>query len=70
VFTTQGWRVETLMDFQVVLVKGHRTNHLLHLLLSVVTFGLWLAAWPAVALDGGERRIVLTVDEAGQLRLA
>jgi hypothetical protein len=68
-FTAEGWRVETLMDSQVILVKGRPTNHILHLILSILTFGLWLAAWPAIALDGGEQRVVLSVDEAGQLRL-
>jgi len=65
----EGWRVETLMDFQAILVKGHRPNHVLHLLLSVATFGVWLLFWPAVAMDGGEERVVLTVDETGAIRL-
>jgi hypothetical protein len=69
-FAREGWRVETLMDFQAILVRGHPTNHVLHLLLSVVTFGLWLVYWLAVALDGGEQRVVLHVDESGHICLA
>jgi len=67
-FTGAGWRVESQTDFQVVLVKGHRPNHVLHLILSIVTLGLWLIVWLIVALVSKERRMVLTVDEAGEVR--
>jgi len=63
-----GWRVESQADFQVVLVKGHRPNHVLHLILSIVTLGLWLIVWLIVALVSKERRMVLTVNEAGEVR--
>jgi len=42
VFAAQGWRVEALTDFQVILVKGRPANPVLHLLLAVITFGVWL----------------------------
>ena len=35
----QGYRIESQTDFQVVLVKGKRPNHVLHLILTIVTFG-------------------------------
>jgi hypothetical protein len=35
------WRVESQTDFQAVMVKGHRTNHVLHLILTLVTLGIW-----------------------------
>jgi hypothetical protein len=37
------------------LVKAHRTNHILHLLLTVFTAGLWLPVWIGVAAFGGGR---------------
>ncbi|HEX6228991.1 MAG TPA: hypothetical protein VFZ41_05950 [Solirubrobacterales bacterium] len=67
VFLAQGWRVEALMDFQVILVKGRPANLVFHLLLGVITFGVWLIFWPAVALDSAEHRVVLAVDEAGRI---
>lgn len=62
-----GWRVESQTDFQAVLVDGHRTNHLLHLILSLVTLGLWLIVWGIAAIVGGEKRRVLSVDENGRV---
>lgn len=60
--TYQGWRVESQTDRQVVMVRGHRPNHVLHLILSIVTFGLWLIVWLIVALTVKEKRIVLNVE--------
>ena len=54
-----GWRVESQTPSQAVMVKGKRPNHLLHLILSVLTVGLWLIVWLIVALAAGEKRRVL-----------
>jgi hypothetical protein len=60
-----GARVESQSDYQAVLVRGHRPNNTLHLILTVVTFGLWGLVWLALALIGGEKRSVASVDEWG-----
>lgn len=60
-----GYRVETQGDYQAVVLKGHRANHVLHLILSLVTLGAWLLVWLLVAVFGGERRILITVDPEG-----
>lgn len=60
-----GYRVESQMEFQAIMVRGHRTNHVLHLILSVLTLGLWLIVWFAVAAFGGEKREMIVVDEYG-----
>ena len=57
--TRLGWRVEHESEAQTVLVRGHRVNHLLHVVLSVLTLGLWLIVWLFVTLNGGERRMVI-----------
>ncbi len=61
----QGYRVESQTDFQAVLVRGRRVNHILHLLLSIFTCGLWIIVWLALGLFGGEKRDVVRVDEQG-----
>jgi hypothetical protein len=33
-----------------------RTNHILHLLLSILTGGLWLVIWVAVSLSNSSER--------------
>lgn len=63
----KGWRVESQTDFQASIVKGHRTNHILHLILSIVTAGLWLFVWLAVAIINKEHRRILVVDEYGNV---
>jgi len=54
-----GYHIETQTDEMTQLVKGHPVNHILHLLLSVFTFGLWLPVWLLVALVSGEKRKVI-----------
>lgn len=66
--TGRGWRVETWGPGQAVLVHGHRANHVLHLLLSVFTLGLWLPVWLVLGLSSREVRQVLTVDRWGQVQ--
>jgi hypothetical protein len=65
----QGWRVESQMDFQAVMVKGQRVNHLLHLILTIFTAGLWGIVWLILVLTGGEKRSVITIDEYGHTNI-
>lgn len=60
-----GARVESQSDFQAVVVKGKSVNHVLHLILTLVTVGLWGIVWIAMAVAGGEKRSMVTVDEYG-----
>ncbi len=45
------------------LVHGRPVNHILHLLLSVFTVGLWLVVWLILTVTGGEERVLVQVDE-------
>src|SRR5215213_3933269 len=49
-----GARVDSRSDSEAVLVQGRRPNHVLHLLLTIVTFGVWLFVWIGVAIWSGE----------------
>ena len=62
-----GWRIENRSDFQATIAKGHRTNHILHLILTIVTLGLWAVVWILMAVLGGEKRQILTVDAYGKV---
>ena len=61
----QGGRIESQSDYSAVVVNGHRPNHTLHLILTLVTFGLWGLAWIGMAWLGGEKRTAVSVDEFG-----
>ncbi len=63
-----GWRVESRTATQASLIKGKPTSHLLHLILSLITFGLWIPVWILVAILSGQKTAVITVDEHGLVR--
>lgn len=65
-----GYRVESQTDYQAIVVKGRRPNHLLHFILGISTISLWwLFVWLPIGLFGGEKRRVLTVDTFGNLQV-
>ena len=65
----QGGRIESQSDFQAVIVKGSKTNHVLHLILTLLTASLWAVVWVALAIFGGEKRTVVDVDEYGNTNI-
>jgi hypothetical protein len=67
VAATKG-RIGFQGDDRVVVITGHPVNHVLHLLLTVCTGGLWVVVWILVSAFGGEASRTLTVDEHGSVR--
>jgi hypothetical protein len=65
----QGWRVESQTDYQAVIVRGQRPNHILHLILTIITVGLWGLVWIAVVALGGEKRGVIEIDAYGNTNI-
>jgi hypothetical protein len=65
----RGWRVETQTEGQVVIVSGNRPNHILHLILTILTLGLWLIPWIIITIAGGEKRQTLTITPDGRSQL-
>lgn len=63
----QGYRVESQTDETAVLVKGQQTNHVLHLILSLLTCGFWAIVWIAMVVINKERRIILRLDDYGNV---
>jgi hypothetical protein len=48
-----------------VVITGKPVNHVLHLILTLVTFFMWGFVWIALAIFGGAKRSMVTVDEYG-----
>lgn len=66
---SSGRRVESQTNLQAVLVKGKRPSHVLHLLLTIITVGVWgLFVWLPLMIFARERRVILTVDEHGNVQ--
>jgi len=64
VATSKG-RVAYQADDRVVVITGRPVHHLLHLLLTLVTGGLWIVGWIIASATGGETSHILSVDEDG-----
>lgn len=64
---SSGGRVESQSDTMAVIVRGRRVNHVLHLILSVLTLSLWIWVWLALSVFGGEKRSMISVDEYGNV---
>ncbi len=64
-----GKRLESQMGFQAVLVTEKKPNHLVHLILTVLTGGLWALIWIFVVLSSKDRREILQVDEYGMTKI-
>ena len=65
-----GWQVESRSDYAATVVRGRRTNHVLHAILSLVTLGFWLVVWLIVATLNQRERQTLTVDPNGTVSTA
>lgn len=63
----QGWRIENRSDFQATVAHGKPIHHVLHLILTILTAGLWLIVWICLAIFGGVKRRLLSVDDYGNI---
>lgn len=62
-----GWRLEAQGEDYAVIASGSRPNHILHLLLTIFTAGLWAIVWIIVGLSSGETRKTIRVDAYGNV---
>jgi TIR domain-containing protein len=65
---SHGWRIESQARFEAVVTRSV-PNHMLHAILTFVSFGLWAPVWVIVAIQGGEKRRAASVDQWGNLRV-
>lgn len=64
-----GKCLESRVGFSAVVVTPKSTNHVLHLIISLVSGGLWLPVWLVIALKNKDEREILHVDEYGNVTL-
>ena len=65
-WVARGYRVEIRNDYDAVVSKSKRTSHVLHLLLTIITAGLWIPVWIIVTINNRTRRYRISIDESGQ----
>lgn len=61
-----GWTAVSITPTAAKLVKGHPTSHLLHLILSIVTCGLWIPVWILLAMFAGQKSRSVWIDTGGR----
>jgi hypothetical protein len=62
-----GARIQSQSEFNAVTVTGKNVNHVLHFFLTLFTFGFWAIIWIVLAITGGEKRTMVSVDEYGNI---
>ena len=69
-YSVSGYIIETKNDFDAVITKQNRTNHILHFILLAPTCGLWIFPWIYLTIvnKNPERRAVW-VDEYGKMQI-
>jgi len=63
----KGGRVQSQSDTMAVIIYGKPVNHVLHFIIGLLTFALWWIVWIILAMTGGEKREMITVDEFGNV---
>ncbi len=63
-----GGRIEMQNDYGAVVRYGTRTNHVLHLILTLIT-GIWAIIWIALSIDSycSQATVMLAADEQGTI---
>lgn len=64
-YASGGWQPTFIGDTTATVVAGRPVNHTLHLLLTLVTCGLWAFVWILVSVSGGQKQTTISVDEWG-----
>ena len=68
-----GWTPESVGEVQATVSRVRRPNHVLHLVLTLVTFFLWAVVWLVLTLQARNRAVLeyrlVSVDEFGDWRL-
>ena len=64
-YVSRGWNLDTQTEFAAVLRTGKRLNHIVPLLLSLVTFGFWILVWIFLGLINRVSTTTITVDKFG-----
>jgi hypothetical protein len=63
----RGGRIESQTESMATIVYGKPVNHILHLILTIVTVGFWGIIWLIVVVSGGEKREMISIDEYGNV---
>lgn len=66
----RGWRVELRTPTQAVVMRGKKLSggaHVVHFLMTLLTFGVWGLVWVLHSMSRNEKRVTITVDRDGKV---
>jgi hypothetical protein len=66
---SKGWRLISQTENSVTLEYGKKPNHILHLLLSIVTLGFWLIVWLIMGLSMTVKRRTYAINDYGHIKI-
>jgi hypothetical protein len=67
-FVNQGYQVQSSTDTQVVLSKKKKIRLITHIVIALLTAGIWLLVPLIQIINRKQNTIVLSVDEFGNIR--
>ncbi len=68
-YVSSGWAVESQSETMAVMVAGGQPNHVLHLLVTLITCGLWALVWFLIAATSRKHRVSLVVNPDGTVAM-
>jgi hypothetical protein len=68
---SKGWKLVAQTDFQAVMSYKEKSGHLLHFLVSVLTFGIWIFFWIFITLARNKGyQETYSIDTFGNIHIA
>ena len=64
-----GWRIVSETRTDTLMAKGERINHLVHILLTVISVGIWGIYYGLRLIFGGLKQVRITKDSKGNARV-
>jgi hypothetical protein len=69
-YAVSGYMVETKNDFDAIITKQNRINHVLHFFLLAPTCGFWIIPWIYLTIvNKNPERHAFWVDEYGRMQI-
>ena len=62
-----GGRLETRSERQAIVMFGKPMNHTVHMVLAVITLGVWLPFWFIATATHKYTRAILTLDDDNEI---
>jgi hypothetical protein len=67
-YVNQGYQVQSSTDTQVVLSKKKKIRLITHILIALLTAGIWLIVPLIQIINRKQNTIILSVDQFGNIR--